>query len=174
MNQTDEHGITKLQKNMEAVAAARRQKDGTYKGTDKMVRTKRSTKNEKGHDIYMQAAIKTATKRWGTYAGLKGKPEFKIYRYHVDRITKMQPLHTLPNYEKRAGYGKTADPHQVDHKFSVVQGFLNCIPPYIIGHISNLQMLPSRLNNSKGSGCSVTEEALFEGFFSSIRTDRTG
>lgn len=170
-----EDGISGFRRNALAVAASRREPDGSFRGTERMVKTKRSKKNERGQDIYMQAAIKTAIKRFGTYAGLKDKPEFKIYRYYVDRITKMQPLHTLKNFEKRAGYGKSKDPYQVDHKFSVVQGFLNNIPPYIIGHISNLEMLPSEKNNSKGSGCSITKEALFEGFFTSItKIGRTG
>ena len=170
LSRVDENGVSGFRKNALAIAKSRFNEDGSFNGARKMVETKRSRKDAKGRDVYMQTAIKTATTRWGTYAGLKGKPEFKIYRYYVDRITKMQPLHTLENYEKRAGYGKTADPHQVDHKFSVVQGFLNNIPPYIIGHISNLQMMPARLNNSKGSSCSVTKEALFEGFFLSIRS----
>jgi hypothetical protein len=172
LSQVDEHGMSGFKRNALAVSAARFKEDGSFSGAEKMVKTKRSVKNEQGHDVYMQTAIKTATTRFGTYAGLKGKPEFKIYRYHVDRITKMQPLDTLPNYEKRAAYGRTDDPHQVDHRFSVVQGFLNHVPPYIIGHISNLEMLPSRANNSKGSSCSITKEALFEGFFSSIKAGR--
>lgn len=168
--QTDENGVSGFTRNALAVAAARFNEDGTFNGTQKMVHTKRSRKNEKGQDIYMQAAIKTATTRFGRYAGLKDLPDFKIYRHHVNLITKQQPLHTLPNFEKRGPYGKSGDPHQVDHRFSVVQGFLNNIPPYIIGHISNLEMLPSKANNSKGSKCSITMEALFEGFFSSIRS----
>jgi hypothetical protein len=170
--EVDANGLDGFTRNALAVSAARRQEDGTFSGAEKMVQTKRSTKDADGRDIYQQTAIKTAITRFGQYAGLEGKPEFEIYRYHVKRITEQQPLHLLPNHEKRAAYGKADDPHQVDHKFSVVQGFLNNIPPYIIGHISNLEMLPSRLNNSKGSSCSITEEALFEGFFSSIKAVR--
>lgn len=167
---TGDDGLTGHQRNAYAVADVRRQSDGTFRGAEKMVKTKRLSKNEKGQDIYQQTAIKTAITRFGVYAGLKDKPEFRIYRYHVDRITNQQPLHLLDNYEKRAGYGKSADPYQVDHCFSAARGFLQGIPPYIIGHISNLEMLPAKYNNSKGSSCSITEEALFEGFFSSIRT----
>jgi hypothetical protein len=167
--EVDADGVDGFTRNALAVSASRRQEDGTFNGAEKMVQTKRSTKDADGRDIYQQTAIKTAITRFGQYAGLEGMPEFEIYRYHVKRITEQQPLHLLPKHEKRAAYGKADDPHQVDHKFSVVQGFLKNIPPYIIGHISNLEMLPSRLNNSKGSSCSITEEALLEGFFSSIR-----
>jgi hypothetical protein len=168
MSLISENGLTGLQMNMLAVAKSRRQKDGTYFGIDKTIKTKRSILDDQGRDIYQLTAIKTAETRFGVYAGLKGKTAFEIYRYHVIKFTKHQPLNTLVNFEKRAGYGKSKDPYQLDHKFSTVQGFLNNIPPYIIGHISNLQMLPSKENNSKGSNCSITKEALFESFFNSL------
>jgi len=164
LSKIDEYGNSGFKKNALAVANARRLPDGSYKGIIKTVKTKREIKDIKGHDIFMQAAIKTAASRFGIYAGLAGKTEFEIYRYHVNKITNKQPLHLLPNNEKRAGYGKSEDPYQLDHKFSTIQGFLNNIPPFIIGHISNLEMLPAKTNNSKGSNCSISKEELFMQF----------
>jgi hypothetical protein len=76
------------------------------------------------------------------------------------KITNQQPLHLLENFDKRAAYGKSDDPYQLDHRFSIVQGFLQKVNPDVIGNIYNLQMLPSRENNSKGSNCSITLEQL--------------
>lgn len=163
-------GLTGLQRNAFAVAKARK-KNGGFTGTEKMINTKRNNIID-GKDLYQRTAEKTAKTRFGVYTGIKKLPEYKIYRYYVDRFTKLQPLHLLPNFERRAGYGKSLDPYQLDHKFSVTQGFLNNIPPYIIAHISNLEMLPSKENNSKGGNCSITKEALYEGFFSSIKTQK--
>lgn len=169
LSELDENGISGFTKNAKAVAEAKRLPDGTFSGSAKMVATKRNNKDENGNNKFQQAAIKTAITRFGQYAGLKGKTDFEIYRYWVAKITEQQPLHLLENIELRAGYGKSENPFQLDHKFSIVQGFLNNIPPFIIGHISNLEMLPSRLNNSKGSNCSISMEDLFIAFERSYR-----
>lgn len=134
---------------------------------NKMKETKRNTKDIYGRDTYQLTAIKTAITRFGQYGGFEGSTKFEIYSHYVNLVTKQQPLEQLKNFEKRAAYGKTNDPHQIDHKYSKIRGFLENIPPYIIGHISNLEMLPSRTNNSKGSNCSISQDELFSNFFKS-------
>lgn len=52
----------------------------------------------------------------------------------------------------------------LDHIYSKQQGFRESIPPYIIGHWTNLQMLDKRANYSKGMACGKTQEKLFEDF----------
>lgn len=164
LSKIDESGVSGFKRNALAIAASRRQSDGSYRGIDKTVKTKRTTKID-GKDLFVQAAIKTATTRFGVYAGLEGKTDFEKYRYRVILETNKQPLFELQNIEKRAAFGKTPNPYQLDHEFSISQGFLNNIPPYIIGHISNLRMIPSKENNSKGSKCSITKDELFRRFF---------
>lgn len=56
----------------------------------------------------------------------------------------------------------------LDHIYSIQQGFRDNIPPYIIGHWTNLRMLNKSLNYSKGMRCDKTQEQLFNDFFSSI------
>ena len=53
----------------------------------------------------------------------------------------------------------------VDHIYSKHWGFANNIPPYIIGHWTNLQMLSRKDNSAKGPRCDKTKEQLFEDFF---------
>ena len=55
----------------------------------------------------------------------------------------------------------------LDHIYSKQAGFRNNIPPYIIGHWTNLQMLPGPENSSKGMKCNKTKEQLFEDVFKS-------
>lgn len=57
----------------------------------------------------------------------------------------------------------------VDHIYSIQQGFRNSIPAYIIGHWSNLRMLPKGENYSKGKRCDKTQDQLFEDFFKSMQ-----
>lgn len=53
----------------------------------------------------------------------------------------------------------------LDHVYSIAEGFKNNIPPEIIGHWSNLRLLPKIENSSKGSACHKTKEQLFEDFY---------
>jgi hypothetical protein len=168
LSKVDESGVSGYTRNALAVAAARR-RDGMFVGAEKTKKTKRSTLDSEGRDIFDLAAIKTATTRFGVCASLEGMPEFERYRRKVMKITNQQPLHLLENIEKRAAYGKTGDPHQLDHQFSVVQGFLQKVPAEIIGHLVNLEMLPSRENNSKGSSCSISLQELLSAFERSQR-----
>lgn len=55
--------------------------------------------------------------------------------------------------------------YTLDHIYSVQMGFKNNIPPYIIGHWTNLQMLLGKKNSSKGSDCWKDSKQLFEDFF---------
>lgn len=59
----------------------------------------------------------------------------------------------------------------LDHIFSIQEGFRQGIPPYIIAHWTNLRMLEPRENYSKGMRCDKTKEQLFEDVFKSSRSD---
>ena len=77
-----------------------------------------------------------------------------IYYMLVNRITKKQNIELLKDYDKRSKYG-----YHLDHIISKAYGFKHNIPPYIIGDISNLQMLLTNENTSKKSKCySVIEQ----------------
>ena len=56
----------------------------------------------------------------------------------------------------------------LDHIYSIHQGFMNNIPPYIIGHWTNLRIITLIENSSKGKRCSKSQEALFKDFFANI------
>jgi hypothetical protein len=56
----------------------------------------------------------------------------------------------------------------LDHIFSIQEGFRQSIPPYVIGHWTNLQMLRPNENYSKGKRCDKTQEQLFKDFFNNL------
>lgn len=56
----------------------------------------------------------------------------------------------------------------LDHIYSKHQGFKDNIPPYIIGHWTNLRMLDKKKNSSKGKRCDKTQSQLFEDFFANV------
>ena len=55
--------------------------------------------------------------------------------------------------------------NSLDHIYSIQQGFRDCIPPYIIGHYTNLRVISLSENGIKGMRCDKTREELFEDCF---------
>jgi hypothetical protein len=53
--------------------------------------------------------------------------------------------------------------YHLDHKFSVLDGFRNCISPYVMANPMNLQMLSESENISKDYHSAITMEDLFHG-----------
>jgi len=103
-------------------------------------------------------------KRWGvtTYKEyLKTISEYEKYRKVVIKITNKQPIQTLENYEKRGVSGK-AGAYNLDHKYSISEGFFNKIDPQMIGSINNLEFIPWKDNMTKRTKCSITKEELLK------------
>lgn len=55
--------------------------------------------------------------------------------------------------------------NSLDHVYSIQQGFRDNIPPYIIGHWTNLRVIPLSENSKKGMKCDKSIDDLFEHFF---------
>lgn len=84
--------------------------------------------------------------------------DFQLYKRKVRELTEI-------NYRKyfyqinpnKLPRGKGFD---LDHKYSIVQGFKDCIPVHIISNHKNLEIMESKLNKSKCGKCSVTIEEI--------------
>ena len=61
--------------------------------------------------------------------------------------------------------GRSKFGFHLDHQYSVKQGFEDSIPPFVIGHWSNLWLIPYNENSSKGSNCSVSKELLLSNYY---------
>lgn len=55
--------------------------------------------------------------------------------------------------------------YNIDHIFSIAEGFKQDIPPEIIGSVVNLQVLPSRENIIKKDDCWITKEELLKRYY---------
>jgi len=53
----------------------------------------------------------------------------------------------------------------LDHIYSIQQGFRNNIPPYVIGHWTNLRIISLSENSKKGMRCDKTKKQLLKDFF---------
>ena len=78
---------------------------------------------------------------------LQKLPDMKKYRRMVRIMTSKVDTTQLAHYGE--------DGYELDHKFSLQEGFKNNVPPYIIAGILNLEYIPRHKNRSKGSRCSV-------------------
>ena len=78
------------------------------------------------------------------------------YYKAVIRITRLQNIQILENYDKRANApGEHA--YHLDHIYPIIKGFEDNIPPEIIGDISNLRFIPWKENLQKAD--KLLEEA---------------
>ena len=93
---------------------------------------------------------------------LESLPAYKKYRIAVNKVTNKQPIYELKNSDKPRGLMGVEGAYQLDHKYSIIEGFKNAIDPKIIGHIKNLEFIPWEENLNKGSNCSITIEKLIE------------
>lgn len=100
----------------------------------------------------------------GWFTPLQLKTEFERYKREVWNVTRKQALINLHDYNKRGRKN-----YHLDHKYSVTQGFLNNIPPEIIGNIINLEMLDHKKNITKNSKCSITKEQLLELYYADCK-----
>lgn len=76
----------------------------------------------------------------------------RIYRKHKDIIN---PLNLKRSRKKGDGY-------QLDHKYSIAEGFKNNVPVEVIASIPNLEMLTVSENATKQDKCSITLNELME------------
>lgn len=52
--------------------------------------------------------------------------------------------------------------YHLDHKYSIREGFSNNIPPYILAHVGNLEIITGAKNLAKHARCSITLDQLFD------------
>ena len=95
----------------------------------------------------------------GRWISLDLLTNFERYYKQVIKFTNKQDIHLLDNYELRGLAGVDGAMH-LDHKISIKYGFINSIPPYLIGNIHNLEMLPWYDNIYKRDNCSILLEQL--------------
>jgi hypothetical protein len=103
--------------------------------------------NRRGiNNAYIKHVLKEENITYDEY--LSRLTDKEKYYKEVIRITRLQNITVLENYEKRS---KAPDEHayNLDHIYPIIKGFENNIPPEIIGDISNLRFIPWKENLHK-------------------------
>jgi hypothetical protein len=90
----------------------------------------------------------------------ESKSQWELYQEQVTNYTNLSWKHhhnlINPNNLIRG------DLYELDHKFSKTEGFIQGIPPEVIGHYANLELLPKQANRTKRTKCSISIHELYE------------
>jgi hypothetical protein len=88
------------------------------------------------------------------------KTQWELYQEQVTNFTNLswKRYHDLINPNNLI----RGDLYELDHKFSKTEGFNQGVPPEIIGHHANLELLPKKANRAKRTKCSITLNELYE------------
>lgn len=121
--------------------------------------------DELGRNGYSQLAAKAIIKGNTTKAkkGLILDPSVRsiFYRYKavVYYVTNKYKSNLTTGYV--TGLAGTPGAYQLDHKFSIMHGYINKVSPLLIGNIANLEMIPWKANLTKHASSSITLEELY-------------
>ena len=96
------------------------------------------------------------------------KEQRSLRNLYYDEVRRITKLNWIAHFEKINPEKLNRSEYNLDHIFSIQEGFRQMIPPYIIGHWTNLRMLESKENYSKGKRCDKTRSQLFEDFFKNL------
>lgn len=102
---------------------------------------------------------KQARKNWNSYQIYKNEC---IFNFNLSDYKKEFDFSLIEQYGwyKAKNHGNNLNGISRDHMFSIKEGFLQKISPYIIKHPANCQLMRHNDNISKYSKCSITLEDL--------------
>lgn len=125
--------------------------------------------DEDGNNFYERMVLKNYES--GFWIKPEDKPDFEHYRVKVYKSMYRfkDEIKKLENFDKRGHANKGM--YHLDHKFSIYEGFKQNVPPYVIGHINNLEMIIGRNNLSKSRKCSIELDELVDSVFESLRNE---
>lgn len=94
--------------------------------------------------------------------------EWDLYKSQVRIITEKQWRERQTMFNPYSLPRGKFDYH-IDHQFSIKEGFNNLIPPYIVGHWTNLWMVPWRENLQKNKQSIISIDLLFRNYFWAVK-----
>ncbi|MED3710044.1 hypothetical protein P4502_12505 [Peribacillus frigoritolerans] len=120
--------------------------------------------------------IKQGKERWANDPTLQKKHKKKLEEINKKRSEKAQLRYEMAHLKDYGEYKKACErianrfygterPEgmQIDHKYSIHDGYLNGVPAPVLSHHFNLRLVTAEENNSKGTGSVITLEELYKG-----------
>jgi hypothetical protein len=133
---------------------------GYKKKGEKTRNTHMNKIDEHGRNGYSQIAVKAIVKgnetkaKKGLILSLANRRIFYRYKKIVTYLTERLRAKLVKGYI--TGLAGTPDAWHIDHRYSIMHGYLNEVSPLVIGHEYNLQMIPWEENIGKHSASSIT------------------
>jgi hypothetical protein len=90
------------------------------------------------------------------------KNDFELYKWLVWYYTKLNNLSELENYNNRGRAKKNTNNYHLDHRYSIINGYHNNVPPNIIGHLKNIHFIHYQENIKKGHKNYISLKELYE------------
>lgn len=122
--------------------------------------------DETGSNGYSQLAKKAIIKGNLTKAkkGLIVDPTQRdeYYRYKAIILYLTEKERPIITEGYKTGIAGTQGAWQIDHKFSIKDGFKNKISPFVIGHVKNLEMKTWLENLKKNASSDIAKDKLLE------------
>lgn len=168
MEEVGSDGLTGYQRRGQAIRTAKLARDSDYykKWSDKTLNTLGSEGLKKRGAAIKKSLIDNGTmetRNANAAAAIRAKmrpvnevKSLKRYRNRVATLSRKHDLSDLPNFDlwgEKGGY-------ELDHKYSVSEGWKNQIAPEILAAKHNLQFIDKISNVRKGSRCDITLEEL--------------
>lgn len=99
----------------------------------------------------------------GRWVPLAQVPAVLRYKRKVRALTEKN-VHLVQEYDskKRGLNDRGKQNYQIDHRFSIVEGWLQEVPPEIIAHPANLRFVPWQENSKKRHQSELTLQELFK------------
>lgn len=134
----------------------------TEDSKEKMVEKVKQTKLTKYNDCSYNNTKKSLETRIrnGNCLSIEDKPFKDLYNAEVNKYTRKNSKNLIGR--EKQGRAGVAGAYHLDHKFSVMEGFINNILPSIIGSQHNLEYIPWEENQKKNKKCSITLIELFD------------
>jgi hypothetical protein len=109
--------------------------------------------------IVLEKIYQRAVKR-----GCTPREERSLRRLYYDAVWKITEASWRNHFDEINPARLNRTYNALDHIYSIQQGFRDSIPPYIIGHYTNLRVISLSENGIKGMRCDKTKQELFEDF----------
>jgi hypothetical protein len=163
---TEEANKQRRDSNRQAVERGRKYRDPkTYTDADRK-KSKQTCLEKYGVDnpskdkavqekIYQQAVARGCTPR----------EERTLRRLYYDAVWKITEESWRDHFDSINPSRLNRTYNALDHIYSIQQGFRDSIPPYIIGHYTNLRVISLSENGIKGMRCDKSQIELFDDFF---------
>ena len=166
---TEEANKQRQESNKKAVKNGRKYRNlGTYTDVDRE-KSKQTCLEKYGVDNPSKAKlVKEKIYEKAVARGCTPREDRTLRRIYYDTVWKFTEESWKNHFDIINPERLNRTYNALDHIYSIQQGFRDSIPPYIIGHHTNLRIISLSENGIKGMRCDKSKEELFENFFACI------